>query len=395
MNRSILVVDEDLQALQTLQGLVQSMRPEWKMTFAQGGAEALEEVRKQPFHAVISSLTLPGSEPGQVFREIRELQPTALRIALTGPGETDAVIRSLTLVQQALGRTRDAGELIAMVESTERLGSVDGELGNVLGRIGSLPTLPRLYRDLMRALEDDQTTPRRVGEILRQDIGMTARLLQLVNSPFFGLRRSVEDIHEAVHFLGLETIQALVLAEGVFEQIGELATRRISLADIWKHSLDVARGARAIAAMEGLSRHVRAEAFLGGVLHDLGIVILAREFPERYDQVIEHSHTFGMPIVIAERSEFGASHQEVGAYLLGLWGIQSSVVTAVSCHHSPGRFSVLGLTSVMTIHLADVLCSHGQHFLFEHLTMDEVAINSLDLRDRIPGWRQLLAQPGW
>lgn len=395
MTRSILFVDSNTEALRSMQGLVQSMRPEWCMVFAPSGTEAMEAVRCQPFHAVVSAMALPGMDGGEVLLRVRELQPAALRIALTRPEDSDCVVRNLPSIQQALAQPQEANELVAMVENAGRLGGVDAELQATLGRIGQLPSVPKLYEELVGLIHEDQANIRRVGEILRQDMAMTVRILQLVNSAFFGLRRSVEDIHEAVHFLGIDTIKALVLADGVFEQGQVLETRRITLGDIWQHSLAVARGARALAAMEGLSRHARADAFLGGLLHDVGILLLARQFPARYDRALGQSMEFMIPLPIAERAEFGTSHQEVGAYLLGLWGIQASVLAAVSHHHNPGRVQTASMNPVLAIHLADLLCSSGMHPLFETLPMDEQTIDSLGLRERIPGWRQVLSQPGW
>jgi HD-like signal output (HDOD) protein len=225
---------------------------------------------------------------------------------------------------------------------------------------------------------------------------MTAKILSLVNSAYFGLRRAVESPQEAVAFLGTETIKVLVLAHGLFDQSGELGTKNISIVDIWNHSLSVARGARALAAMEGLPRALKAEAFMGGMLHDVGILVLAKNFPKRYDRVVEVGRAENLSLSKAESQAFGLGHPEVGAYLLGLWGIQPAVLKAVSLHHTPSALRATSFNPVLAIHLADDLCgSKGHHDLFERSELDERALFTLGLRDHLPGWRKILAQPGW
>jgi HD-like signal output (HDOD) protein len=227
-------------------------------------------------------------------------------------------------------------------------------------------------------------------------MGMTAKLLSLVNSAFFGLRRQVETLQEAVAFLGTDTIKVLVLAHGLFDQTGALGTECVSLDDIWRHSLSVAKGARALAAMEGLSRPLKAEAFMGGMLHDVGILVLAKNFPARYDRVVKHCAERKVSVVAGERQEFGLGHPEVGAFLMGLWGIQPAVIKAVSLHHMPSALRATAFNPLLAIHLADDLCGgRGHHPLFEWAELDEKAMSSLGIRDHMAGWRKVLAEPHW
>lgn len=398
MKRRILFVDDDALALSTLRALLQPMEPEWEMSFASGGAEALDWLGQEPYKVVVSAMRMAEIHGGQVLERVQKLQPSALRVALSGPADRDLVTRNISVIHQVLPRPCDLDQLIAMLANAAQLANqgVDQEVQGVLGSLDRLPSMPGLYQELSALLEGEDATVRRVGDIIRQDMGMTAKILQLVNSAFFGLRRTVEDIQDAVAFLGTDTIKALVLVHGVFDQIGELGTQKISIVDIWTHSLSVAKGARALAAMEGLSRPLRAEAFMGGMLHDVGILVLAKQFPARYDRVVEQANGGRLSVILAEQQEFGVCHPEVGAYLLGLWGLQPGVLKAVSLHHSPGRIQAATLTPVLAIHIADIICgTPGHHTLFENSKLDDAAINALGLRDRLMGWRQVLAQSDW
>ncbi|MDP2877216.1 MAG: response regulator [Holophaga sp.] len=398
MKRHVLFVSDDAQVLSTLESLVKPMEREWLMHFAPSGQEALAWLRSQPVEVMVTALAMAGISGGQVLHEAQELQPTALRIALSVPADRDQVAQNITTIHQALSFPFDLDQLLAMVANAGHLAraGVDPAVTRYLGQIENLPSVPGLYRELCRALENEETTVRQVGEIVRQDVGMTVKILQLVNSAFFGLRRSVPDIQDAVAFLGTDTIKALVLVHGVFDQVGLLGTQRLSLVDVWRHSLSVAKGARALAAMEGLSRPLCAEAFLGGMLHDVGILVLAKGFPERYDRVVERVQTQKVTILSAEKKEFGLAHPEVGAFLLGMWGIQPAVLESVSLHHAPNSIQSSSLNPLLAVHLADVLCgTPGHHILFENSSLDGIAIDGLGLRERIAGWRQVLSRSGW
>jgi len=398
MKKRILFVDDDAKVLGDLRALVQPMEKEWTLAFSESGALGLECLDRQPFDAVVTDLAMAGMDGRQLLEQVASLHPTTLRIAFSGPGHQELLAHSIGVAHQALSNPFNLDDLIAMIANASRLGNrvVDEEVKRAIGRIDCLPTVPHLYQELRQALEGEEVTVKIVGDIIRQDVGMTAKILKLVNSAFFGLRRAVDTPQEAVAFLGTETIKVLVLAHGLFDQTGTLGTKNITLADIWNHSLSVAKGARALAAMEGLSRPMKAEAFMGGMLHDVGILVLAKNFPQRYDRVVELGQTEKLPVYKAEQQEFGLAHPEVGAYLLGLWGIQPAVLKAVSLHHIPSALRATSFNPVLAVHLADDLCgTMGHHALFEHSEMDEKSLFTLGLRDHMAGWRKVLAEPGW
>lgn len=398
MQRRILFVDDDIQILEGLRALVKPMEREWAISFAESGAQALAFLDQRAFDAIVTDLGMSQMDGRQLLEQVARLHPTTLRIAFSTPGHPELLARSVGVVHQALCKPFKLDDLIAMIGNAFRLGNriVDQEVKRVIGSIDYLPTIPRLYQELHQALGKEDVTVKIVGDIIRRDVGMTAKILKLVNSSFFGLRRTVENLQEAVAFLGTETIQVLVLAHGLFDQTGTLATKTLTLEDIWQHSLSVAEGARALAAMEGLSRPLKAEAFMGGMLHDVGIVVLAKNFPERYDRVVQLCEDENLPVYTGEQREFGLGHAEVGAYLLGLWGIQPAVLKAVSLHHTPSILRATSFDPVLAIHLADNFCdAHGHHPLFERSELDERAVDTLGIRDHMAGWRKVLAKPDW
>jgi len=398
MKKRILFVDDDTHALSALRSMVGPMEREWRMSFAEGGSRALELLARDVFDVVVTDLGMPEVDGRQVLERVRDLHPMAVRMAFSGPGDLERLGGSLGVIHQALSKTCGLEELIVLVGNALRLGGriEDEEVKGLVGRLDGLPAVPRLYQELRGALEEEQTTVKGVAEIIRQDMAMSIKILSMVNSAFFGLRRTVESLQEAVAFLGTETIKVLVLAHGLFGQTGVLETRALTLEDIWRHSLSVAKGARALAAMEGLSRPLIAEAFMGGMLHDVGILILAKDFPERYDRVVRLCAEKALPVNLAEQREFGLGHPEVGAYALGLWGIQPAVLKAVSLHHAPSALRAASFNPLLAIHLADHICGAKDHHpLFEHSELDERALGILGLQDHLAGWRKILSKPDW
>jgi HD-like signal output (HDOD) protein len=399
MKQRLIYADENLQAPRDLQRHSIQLKAGWEMVFLQDGPAVLGLLAKEPCAVLVASAGLPGTSPDDLMGEAFRRQPGCIRILLTTPGARDPVPRCVGLIHQAFPRTGDPHQLQAVIANAMRVGegmASHPEVKEAITALDRLPSVPKVYQELRTALEGEHATWRQVGAIIQQDMGMTARVLSLANSAFFGLQRRVESPQEAVHFLGTDVVQALVLAYGLFDQTGALGTHRISLEDVWVHSLRVAKGARALAAMEGLDRRLKADAFMGGLLHDAGVLVLAKAFPDAYDRIIERCATEHVGLVEAEREAFGLTHAEAGAYLLGLWGLQAGILEAVSLHHTPGELQRSAFDHVLAVHLADEFSrTRDPHPAWEHTALDTATLEVLGLRDNLSGWRKILEAPIW
>jgi HD-like signal output (HDOD) protein len=185
---------------------------------------------------------------------------------------------------------------------------------------------------------------------------MSAKLLQLVNSSFFGLSTRVASTVRAVNLLGIETIKTLVLSVKIFSEFDRPGMPSVST--LWDHSLLTGMIARSIATQEDLAQNQIDEAFTAGLLHDIGKLILLDKLPERYTDIIQMSGDDKRPIWEAEQTVLGTSHAQVGAYLLGIWGLSGSLVEAVGYHHCPGKCWSGGFSTLTAVHLAD--CAEHQ-----------------------------------
>jgi HD-like signal output (HDOD) protein len=200
------------------------------------------------------------------------------------------------------------------------------ELRTQLGSVGTLPPMPATFAALQRALADPTTDSSKIAAIVQKDTAIAAKVLQACNSAFFRLPRRVASIQQAVSYLGLSTVRSMVLSAELFKA-GQSVCAALDLGQLQRHALSVAAVARSL-----LGDTARAEeAFLAGLLHDVGFLLLGRLFKDQMQLALEASAA-GMALAEAERKYVGLDHGTAGAYLLGLWGLPFEVVQAVAQH---------------------------------------------------------------
>jgi putative nucleotidyltransferase with HDIG domain len=259
-------------------------------------------------------------------------------------------------------------------------------LKDFISRLKSLPSLPAVYTELVAAAGDPDASVRQLGSIVSKDLAMTSKVLHLVNSSLFALRRPVLDPGEACVYLGVDTIKALVLSLGVFSQYRGRGL--FSVEELQAHSLRTAALAKEIAAFERLSKADMDEAFLAGMLHDVGKLVLALNWPGEYENCIAAARDGKVPILEEESRAFGITHAEAGMYLLRLWGLPDAVTEAVAFHHRPAESGVSLLGSLAMVHVANVLISEGEHR--PALGLDEGYLAQCNWGSKAKEWRGLV-----
>jgi HD-like signal output (HDOD) protein/CheY-like chemotaxis protein len=388
MNKRILFVDDEPMVLQGIQRSLRSARHEWEMEFANGGPEALELMSRNPFDVVITDMRMPGMDGAQLLEEVKSRYPRTVRMVLSGQSDRETILRSVGPTHQYLSKPCDVEELKQKLARAFALRDVleNPRLKEIVGRIETIPSLPSLYVAITNALRDPETPISRVGDIISRDMGMSTKVLQLVNSAFFGLPCQVSNPHQATALIGIDNIKALVLSMHVFaefkgEQQGELAF-------LWDHSFATAAFARAIARSQSVARSIEEDAFTAGLLHDVGRLVLASACGPEYERVLQQRSEQSATISRIEQDAFGCNHSAVGAYLLGLWGLPHAVVEAVAWHHEPAQAQPTGFSPLLAVHVADY-CDHRIHTyaaLGEKPRLDTDLCSSLGFGDRITLW---------
>jgi HD-like signal output (HDOD) protein len=218
---------------------------------------------------------------------------------------------------------------------------------------------------------------------------MTAKILQLVNSAFFGLPRQITNPADAVAYLGLATVRALAFSAEIFSRFDPDQCRLFRLETLERHSWNTGLLARRIAHLEKQNNLVLDSCFLAGLMHDIGQLVFATSLGDQYNLVIARAGEKSQPLCIIEQEVFGASHAEVGAYLLGLWGLPNPILEAVAWHHAPEKNPSPQFSAVLAVHVADVLI-HEKQVAYTEVPPPNLALDCLDragLSHRLPEWR--------
>ena len=361
MKKQVLFVEDDDMVLQGMQRCMRMMRDEWDMTFVDSGAKALAFLTDHPVDVIVSDMRMPGMNGAQLFNEVAKRFPKSVRIILSGHADQDLILDCVGSAHQFLSKPCDPEALRATIRRALELeGSVKNDrLQQLVARMAHLPSIPSLYSEIVEKMNDPEAALEDVGVIIAKDPGMTAKILKLVNSAFFGLRREVSNPTDATAFLGLDTIKSLVLSLNAFAQYESVKTEGFSLPALWNHSLATAAAAKRIAQLEKADLKTVDQAFVSGLLHDSGKTVLAFNFPDQYGKTILAAKEQGADPLVAEQDAFGANHADVGGYLLGLWGLPVQVVDAIALHHQPKQSADAAFTPLTAVHAANALVKAG------------------------------------
>jgi HD-like signal output (HDOD) protein/ActR/RegA family two-component response regulator len=391
--KRILFVDDEPKVLEGLQRMLRSMRHEWDMAFAGGGAEALEMLKNGTFNVIVTDMRMPGMDGYQLLNQVKELYPQIVRFILSGHSDKDMILKSIAPVHQYITKPCDPAELKATIARTCALRDLldDKFLVQLVSSIDHLPSLPALYTEVLNEINSPTGSLNKIGEIISKDVAMSAKILQLVNSAFFGLPKHVATPHRAVCLLGVDTIKALTLSVKIFSQFSQSKLTGYSISNLWNHSILTGVLARSIATNEDRSQSEIDEAFMAGLLHDVGKLILLDKLPQKSLEIVKLANSTNCYLWEAEQKILGTTHAQVGAYLIGIWGLSESIVEAIAFHHSPGkcpndRFSILS-----AVHLADVL-EQGEgadEKTKPTAGLDMVYLTRIGGADRINAWRAI------
>ncbi len=390
--KHILFVDDEPNILDGLRRMLRSMRNEVTLYFAQSGIEALEIMNTNDIDIIVSDMRMPGMDGAQLLNEVRNRSPHTTRIMLTGQADEDSVMRCINVVHQFLSKPCDPEKLKDILLKSGELHKLmnDRNLKNIISGIERLPSLPAIYQQLQDKLNEPDTEIKDVAEIISRDPAMTAKILQLVNSSFFGFYNKVDTPERAVSLLGLETVKNLVLGIHLFSE--NIPAQHIAFINhLWKHSIAVGSMARGIAKSEAADDTSAGEAFVAGMLHDIGKLLLISEMESSYGRIIEQCHNQHSALHEVEKAHLHSSHCMIGAYLTGLWGFSSEVVEAIAYHHQLDRYPEMVFTPSVAVHFAD----HFYYHCFENEAIGSPPTLSKDffikanLEDRLPNWQAL------
>ena len=393
--KRILFVDDEPNVLSGLRRSLRGQRKIWEMEFAESGQEALAKADETHLDAVVTDMRMPGMDGAELLDRIAQRHPHVVRVVLSGQSDQESVMKTVGPAHQYLNKPCEIDALKATLARAFSLRDILGQdrLKSLISGMRTLPSLPAIYGELINLLQDPNTSVADIGRLIANDPAMTVKILQLVNSAFFGLGRHVSNPVDAASLLGLDVLKPLILSIGIFKQFEaeKLGVGAFSLESLWAHSTRVGSLANSIAKAEGLVSPETEDALLAGMLHDIGKLILVLNLPEAYKELEGLTLETQAERDDAEVDIFGATHGAVGAYLLGLWGLPESVVEAVALHNQPYMQAEKEFGMLSLVHVANALVhdDEGEDSLETKLNRDY--LNEVGVSGRIEAWKGLVS----
>ena len=269
------------------------------------------------------------------------------------------------------------------------------DLKALIGKMKKLPALPNVYTRVVDELNSPEASLAKVAELVAEDPVVTAKMLQLVNSSFFGLQQQIVSAADAVMFLGADRVKGLILVARVFSQFDPKIIVALGLDQLWNHSMKTGAYAQSIAKSEVRDARIAAAAFTAGLLHDVGKLMLAGNLPEEYLKVLGLSRSERIPVSVAEQQAFGATHAELGGVLMGLWGLPLELIQSVGWHHAPGLSGDRKFSVLTAVHAANAIASDNPEGAARSKGLDTDYLASIGLQDRRNQWREVCGlEPG-
>ena len=311
----VLFVDDEASVLDDYKILFKAQSIVWDMEFTRD----LHDVT--PPDVVVAGRA--------VLAEVRARFPDAARVLLAAHSQNDDLARTIGLAHQFVLQPYSGDDLTDAIRRALRLRDqvATQSTRREISDIAMLPTPSPVFTELLRAIESPSSDAREIGQIVSHDVGLTAKVLQLVNSSYFAPRTRVTSVEGAVVRLGSSVIRTLAFLDEVNRDINDPLPVQCWVRDLAKHTYEVADLARQLAPSE-----LADDVFCGGLLHECGQLVFARCRPEMFCGHLDERKHQNRSLSDLEREAWGVTHAQAGAYLLTLWGCPIDIIDAVAHH---------------------------------------------------------------
>lgn len=267
-----------------------------------------------------------------------------------------------------------------------------------LANVYNLPAMSTTMLEVSKLLDDPSTNTTALSRIIGRDQGLSTKILSIANSPLYGLTRKVSTIDFAILIIGYQDIKNIVVALTMVDSFKNKGDKYLDQKSFWEHSMLAGTASKRIA--EDLGLRIGSEAFVAGLLHDLGVPVMHKFFKQEFENIVNDFRENGTPILEAEIKELGLDHQDIGQFLSNKWSLPEHLSNAVLNHHNPGKAEEdKELTAV--VHLVDYMTQKlevGNYYLDEGIALDKAIFEILNLGSEeeletfIEGYRELFTE---
>ena len=392
----LLLVSPDQARLEQGARRLHAHHAEWEITTLTDPEQALRRAREIGCQVVISEMELEGGTGPELIIRLLEQQPELcglVRCDKKHLGREPVCLHEGVPLIDVEWDHEDFVRRLDQILTLQQWVPI-GRLRPLLSRLRELPSLPTLYQQVVAELNSPNGSLQFAAKLVAKDPVMAAKTLQLVNSPLFGLAQPMVNAEEAVLYLGIERTKALILLAGVFSKFDKTKCPGFQPELLWLHSMGVGNIARTIVRAEKRDAKTADLAFTAGLLHDIGALLLAANLPREYSTVLAQKARRGLLLHQVEREAFGATHADLGAYLLGLWNLPVGIVRAVVWHHAPAQANEDTFSVLTAVHVANALAYEKCKPCSAHaVPIDRDYLYRLGLDDRLNEWRKVCGCP--
>lgn len=354
MKQPTIVIAANEEDVLKYQSFFEKGNPQWNLEFYSDCQNLEDALRLNEVAIIMVDGSLAGFSE-ELISELERAQPVAQKFIAIDEAVRENWNLSIGNVTILLKPMDGA----ALVETLQQALAIDTWLGQdrvkeIVSNLEEFPSLPHMYLKVMNALNSRNSSIEHIGHLISDDVAITAKVLQVVNSSFFGFEEKISDITHAVSVLGVDQVKSLVLTVQVF---GSSDDGKQGIVDsLLRHSISVANAAKRIALYKTNDQKLAGEAYTAGLLHDLGKMILLNSDIEKTIEAWTTASEEGKSAWELEKRLIGASHAEVGAYILGRWGMPISIVEAAAFHHQPQNgMSESEFSSLAAVHIANAV----------------------------------------
>ena len=324
----ILFVDDEPRILTGIENALIFANDDWVADFATSGEEAVALLDANTYDVLVTDMKMPGLTGADVLEHAKTVRPGMVRLILSGEVDPTLAERAMPLTHEFVPKPCDPDELFGLIErvsdTTRSLESAT--VRDVLGSLDRLPSEPTLHLEIQEAMDRGEGTDS-IGRIIERDLAIASSVVKTANSAFYGFRNPAENVRDAVVRLGLQTVGGIVLNAEVASWASP--EKRSLVTSLNSHSAMMSHLVQKLVGKE-----VK-QAALAGLLHDVGVLVLITQFEDEYDTLQQVIAAGQEPGEATEREIFGASHAEIGAYMLEMWKADPVVVQATRHHHDP------------------------------------------------------------
>ena len=362
--RRILFVDDEPLVLSGLRRLLWRFADEWEMCFVENGQDALALFAQQPFDVLVTDMRMPGMRGAELLRIVYERYPSTVRLVLSGHADREEVTLATGVAHQFLSKPCESALLQQVLTRACRLQALldAPEVRALVAELSGLPTHPPTYVALQSILGGGARSRQQVAAQIEANPALAAEVLRLARIGDLTGTAPLASLEAAASRYGFDHLRSLVLFAEIFQFVGREAAAELSLRGVYAHSVRVARVSAALALWGG--RGV-ADAFVAGLLHDIGLLVLIDRLPRYLGELHSEAIATGRPLCQLEFEARQATHSEIGAHFLSTLGLPYAIIEAAANHHMPERSAGYGLCVVTSVLLANRLVSGGTEFVHE------------------------------